>query len=223
VAPSDFLYDAYRRNRFYPEKLRKINFGIDLDSVKDYREPKKNRDGIVRFGYVGQIMAHKGVDLLVNAFNRIENGNRRLEIYGPADQDPDYMKSLQKIAGRNGKVAFKNTFPSEELAQRLYDMDVLVIPSRWYENSPLVLLHALATRTPVIVTDVKGMTEFVHNDVNGYTFEMNSVEQLTVVMENIVKDSGRIERLSIAAHYEMDVIDHTDKILELYEEALEGT
>ena len=222
MAPSEFLYEAYKRNNFYPEKLKKINFGIDLDSVKDYRKPKKNRDGIVRFGYVGQIMAHKGVDLLLNAFNRIESDNKRLEIYGPADQDPGYMQSLQKIAGKNGHVVFKNTFPSEELAKRLHDMDVLVIPSRWYENSPLVLLYALATRTPVIVTDVKGMTEFVQNDVNGYTFEMNNVDELASAMNDIVKDPDRVERLSKNARYDMDVADHADKILELYEGALEG-
>ena len=65
---------------------------------------------------------------------------------------------------------------------------MLVIPSRWYENSPLVLLYALATRTPVIVTDVKGMTEFVRDDWNGYTFPMNDVNRLTEILQKVIDD-----------------------------------
>ena len=86
------------------------------------------------------------------------------------------MDRLQKRVGERPDIEFRKTFPREELPAKLSDLDMLVIPSRWYENSPLVLLYALATRTPVIVTDVKGMTEFVRDDWNGYTFPMNDVE-----------------------------------------------
>ena len=105
---------------------------------------------------------------------------------------------------------------------RLSEFDVLVIPSRWYENSPLVLLYALATRTPVIVTDVKGMSEFVKDGLNGYTFKKNSVEHLTTIMQKIVDDPSSVERLSQNAVYTKDVSDHADDVFELYKAALSG-
>ncbi len=72
IAPTDFLYEAYETNRFYPEKLNKINFGINRELVKAYQTPRKKTDSRIRFGFIGQISAHKGVDLLINAYLRIK-------------------------------------------------------------------------------------------------------------------------------------------------------
>ncbi|MBE0555943.1 MAG: glycosyltransferase family 4 protein [Proteobacteria bacterium] len=221
IAPTDFLYEAYETNQFYPEKLHKINFGINRELVKAYQTPRKKTDSRIRFGFIGQIAAHKGVDLLINAYLRIKSDEISLSIYGSPDQEA-YMKELVRLSSTGDRIEFCGTFPREELPARLSELDVLVIPSRWYENSPLVLLYALATRTPVIVTDVKGMSEFVKDGVNGYTFQKNSVEHLTAVMQRIVSDPSSIERLSQNAVYLKDVSDHAKDVLKLYTAALDG-
>ena len=222
IAPTDFLYDAYVNNRFYPDRLFKINFGIDLDSVSEFAIPKKKKKSEgVRFGYIGQIARHKGVDLLVEAFCRLEGSNERsLAVYGPFDQVPDYMNELRTISESAENVEFLGTFPREELGRRLSELDILVIPSRWYENSPLVLLYSLAVKTPVIVTDVKGLSEFVVDDFNGYIFEKDSVEQLRNVMQKIVDDPSSVAKLSENATYEKDVSDHADEVLKIYDAVL---
>jgi len=221
IAPTDFLYEAYRSNRFYPEKLKKINFGVNLELVKGYQTPRRKTDSTIRFGFIGQLSAHKGVDLLIHAYLRIKSDSMSLSIYGSPDQD-SYMDELLRLSTRGKNVKFCGTFPREELPARLSEFDVLVIPSRWYENSPLVLLYALATRTPVIVTDVKGMSEFVKDGFNGYTFQKNSVEHLTTMMQKIVDDPSSVERLSQNAVYTKDVSDHADDVFELYTAALGG-
>jgi glycosyltransferase involved in cell wall biosynthesis len=176
---------------------------------------------MIRFGFIGQLSAHKGIDLLINAYLRIKSDNMSLSIYGSPDQD-SYMNELLRLSSRANHIKFCGTFPREELPARLSEFDVLVIPSRWYENSPLVLLYALATRTPVIVTDVKGMSEFVKDGFNGYTFKKNSVEHLTTIMQKIVDDPSSVERLSQNAVYTKDVSDHADDVFELYKAALGG-
>jgi len=221
IAPTDFLYEAYERNRFYPERLKKINFGINLSLVKGYQTPRKMPNARIRFGFIGQLSAHKGIDLLINAFLRIKSDNISLVIYGSPDQDR-YMNELLRLSSNNSHITFCGTFPREELPARLSEFDVLVIPSRWYENSPLVLLYALATRTPLIVTDVEGMSEFVKDGFNGYTFKKNSVEHLTAVMQKIVDDPSSVQRLSHNAVYRKDVSDHAAKVFELYKAALGG-
>ena len=222
IAPTDFLYEAYMTNRFYPKRLKKINFGVNLELVKGYQTPRKITNLLIRFGFIGQISAHKGVDLLINAYLRIKSDNISLSIYGSPDQDSSYMDKLLRLSSRGNHIEFKGTFPREELGARLSEMDVLVIPSRWYENSPLVLLYALATRTPVIVTDVKGMSEFVKDGFNGYTFNKNSVEHLATIMQKIVDDPSSIERLSQNAVYTKDVSDHAEEVFKLYKAALGG-
>ena len=159
------------------------------------------------------------MDLLIHAYLRIKSDNISLTIYGSPDQEA-YMNELLRLASSVNHIKFCGTFPREELPARLSEFDVLVIPSRWYENSPLVLLYALATRTPVIVTDVKGMSEFVKDGFNGYTFKKNSVEHLTTIMQKIVDDPSSIERLSQNAVYTKDVSDHAADALELYKAAL---
>ena len=220
VAPSDFLYEAYVANDLYPTRTHKINFGISLDLVKGYQTPRRKKDRRIRFGYIGQIAAHKGVDILIEAYLRVKGTDQSLVIYGPADQDRAYMDRLQKRVGARADIEFRKTFPREELPAKLADLDMLVIPSRWYENSPLVLLYALATRTPVIVTDVKGMTEFVRDDWNGYTFPMNDVDRLTEILQKVIDNPTCIERLSENANYEKDTADHAKDVLALYERML---
>ncbi len=221
VAPTDFLYNAYRANDFHPEKIKKINFGIDQESVRGFQAPKKKTDAPVTFGYIGQIMPHKGVDLLVRAFTRIQGDNKSLLIYGAQDQDPSYMDTLSGLVAGEPRIAFRGTFPPEDLARRLSEIDILVIPSRWHENSPLVLLYALATKTPVLVSNARGMTEFVKDGVNGYIFRMDSLKELTRIMQSIVDNPTSISSLSENAAYDKDVSDHAADVFQLYAATLQ--
>jgi glycosyltransferase involved in cell wall biosynthesis len=220
IAPTDFLYDSYAKNRFYPNKLKKIAFGINREMAKPFQTKKTIIDGKIRFGYIGQISRHKGIDLLIRAFGKLKGNNASLVIYGPADQNPDYMKELLNLARGVNPIEFRNTFPSEELPRRLSELDCLIIPSRWHENSPMVLLYALATKTPVIVSDAKGMHEFVANDINGYIFSMGDIEHLKSIMQRILDAPDSIARLSENASYSKDVSDHVRDVLDLYNAAL---
>jgi len=222
ITPTDLLHEAYVKNRFYPEKLKKINFGINLDTVKAYRREMAEVPSPVRFGYIGQITAHKGIDLLIQAFVELNGKRASLSIYGPKDQDGVYMAELDRIAGGAVGISFKDTFPKDQLGQVLSQIDVLVIPSRWYENSPLVLLYALATKTPVIVTDMKGMSEFVRNGHNGFTFKKDNVGHLGQIMQQIVDHPSVLLQLSKNADYAKDVMGHAGEVLGIYQTVLEG-
>jgi glycosyltransferase involved in cell wall biosynthesis len=220
VAPTEFLFEAYARNGVDPRRMRRINFGIHLDLVKEYRTPKKKEGSDVVFGYIGQLNRHKGVDLLINAFRRVKGNGKKLVLYGDMNQDRQYAEELQRISSGTDRIEFKGTFPRTELGQRLSEIDVLVIPSRWYENSPLVLLYGLATRTPVIVTDVRGMNEFVQHGYNGYTFGLNDEANLAAILQTILDRPSLIESLSTNAEYNKDVKDHAMEVVDIYRSVL---
>jgi len=80
-------------------------------------------------------------------------------------------------------------------------LDLLVIPSRWYENSPLVLLNALATHTPVAVSDVAGMTEFLDPGRNGYSFQRGSVDDLERVLRELLIERDKLYGLPLTTEY----------------------
>lgn len=197
VAPTKFLQSAYANNGFRLP-LHNIHFGVDID-----RSPKPvraaNRTPII--GFIGQIAPHKGPDLLIEAFRRLPQRSALLRIYGPADQDVGYMQALIDRA-KGYDVHFAGTFNKADMARVLQDIDLLVIPSRWYENSPLVLLNALATHTPVLVSDVEGMTEFVQAGVNGASFARGSVDDLFAKLQQLVVPADAIYAMAQTTHYD---------------------
>lgn len=197
VAPTKFLGGAYKSNGIRVP-LHNIQFGVDID-----RSPKPERSAshIPVIGFIGQIAPHKGTDLLIEAFGRLPKDSAVLRIYGPEDQDPNYMKQLRDLAhGLN--VQFMGTFAKEKMADILREIDLLVIPSRWYENSPLTLLNSLATHTPVLVTDVAGMTEFLEPGVNGHAFKLGSADDLYQKLRDLVQSRDALYALAKSTHYD---------------------
>ena len=133
IAPTRFLQSAYELNGFTAAPIHKIHFGVDLD-----RKPKALRPASAptRFGFIGQIAPHKGTALLAEAFCRLPSGQSELHIYGSESQYPAYFQAMkQRCAGF--AVFFHGSFPTDQIRPVLDELDFLVIPSTWYENSPL--------------------------------------------------------------------------------------
>ena len=113
-------------------------------------------------------------------------------------------------------VFFRGTFPPEKMRSVLDEIDFLVIPSTWYENSPLVLLSALASHTPVIVSDVEGLTEFLEPDVNGFTFARGSIDDLERVMRQVTETRERSRELSLVTNYAKTSMAMTEEVVNIY-------
>jgi glycosyltransferase involved in cell wall biosynthesis len=197
IAPTQFLGDAYRANNL-KMPLHNIWFGVDIDRSP---KPKRTKGHVPVIGFIGQIAPHKGTDLLVEAFCRLPQNSAQLRIYGPEDQDAVFMENM-RVRAKGFDVQFLGTFPKESMASILQEMDLLVIPSRWYENSPLVLLNALATHTPVLVSNVSGMTEFLCPGTNGYFFERGSVDHLFQQLLDLVQSREKLYALSTSTNYD---------------------
>ena len=214
IAPSRFLEKAYLNNGF-KKPLYLQNFGVDID-----RSAKPDRgDEPLHVGYIGQIAAHKGVDILMSAFKRIDK--TILHIYGPEDQDQAYTDALHLAADAClGDVNFHGTFDPARMAEIMRELDFIVIPSTWYENSPLVLLYALATHTPAIVSDVEGMTEFVRQGENGYVFPMGDAEKLAEILTEISQEPAVARTMRLTTHYSRSTEDMAEDVLKLYQEQL---
>lgn len=217
IAPTAFLAKAYLASGLQVP-IRTHWFGVDIQRTL---KPVRDHGAPLRMGYIGQLAEHKGVDLLLKAFRRIQPCRAEVIIYGPLDQDPVYAQRLQDIAGPN--VQFRATFPPEEMESVMGELDVLVIPSRWYENSPLVLLYALATHTPVIVSRVDGLTEFLEEGVNGFAFERSNCADLVQVLQRFISNPGMSAALSKSTHYRRTTADMVADLEKVYQEVNIGS
>jgi glycosyltransferase involved in cell wall biosynthesis len=214
IAPTTFLMQAYERNGFSAPLLLS-RFGVDID-----RAPKPSRAGAqkVRLGYVGQLAPHKGVHILVDALRAANRPKLALKIWGAREQYPAYFRRLQD-ASAGLPVEFAGTFPASEAATVLAGVDFLVIPSTWYENSPLILLQALATHTPAIVSDVPGLTEFVQDGRNGFHFRRDDAGALAAVLRRIADSDGAASEMASGTEYRRTTEDMVRDLLPVYERA----
>ncbi len=176
------------------QPIRHLQNGHDLDWLDRYHG--KTPSSVLRIGYMGQINAMKGVHVLVEAFQKAGlDGRARLDIWGDTAHSLDYTRLLQSLIADDEHINLCGRFDRARLDEVLATIDVLVVPSLWYENAPLVIYESFAAETPVIATDLGGMAEAVTHEVDGLLFERGNSTELASLLQRVAAEPGLIERL----------------------------
>jgi glycosyltransferase involved in cell wall biosynthesis len=155
---------------------------------------------------------------LVEAFTRIESEHLRLSIYGNTEQFAEYTARIKKQIGKDERIALKGTFPPEDLGTVFSEIDMLVVPSIWYENTPLIVYSALAAKTPVIASNVGGLTELIKPGLNGFLFDAGDVAGLRACLEKIIHSPDLLQRLGEQIEPVKNMEAHAEEILREYRE-----
>jgi glycosyltransferase involved in cell wall biosynthesis len=225
MVPTQLMRDIFVENGIHPELIRHVPFGIDTEPLVPFQQ--KTESAVIRFGFIGTLFEHKGPDLLLKAFQKLPPDCRaELKIYGDLEQFPGYGNRLKALVEANPqnreKIKFPGTFPNADLGSVLQNMDVLVVPSRWYENTPLVIQSALASKTPLIVTNLGGMAELVRHGFNGLVFDLNNVDSLCEQMKRFLDEADLLETLRENIAPERTIPQMVDDIEAVYAEVLDG-
>jgi glycosyltransferase involved in cell wall biosynthesis len=225
MVPTELMRTIFEENGIEPQLIHKVPFGLDTAPLLPHQE--KVPSSVIRIGFVGTIFEHKGLDLLLSAFQQLPPESEAvLKIYGDPKQFPEYGSAMLKLAesGVNRKkIQFLGTFPNSRLGEVLQELDVLAVPSRWYENTPLVIQSAFATRTPVLATDLGGMSELVKHNQNGLLFEVNNIESLKTQLLRLIEDKDLLLSLRRNIEPERTVSQMVDDIEMVYETVLNRT
>jgi glycosyltransferase involved in cell wall biosynthesis len=161
------------------------------------------------------LQPYKGPDLLIRAFSGLDNTRgATLTIYGGSDGYEEYFKQLQALAKDNERIRFAGTVKPSELGAVFSEADYFILPSLWHENSPLILLDALQSKTPVIASDIGGVRDVVEHGVNGFLFPMGNVQALREIMQRAVDRPEELKRLRAGARLP-DIQDYARELLAL--------
>ncbi|MFW6116362.1 MAG: glycosyltransferase family 4 protein [bacterium] len=165
IAPSNFLIEQYVEAGFPADKFAYLENGIDVERIRRYRR-QPSIGGRVRFAYLGSLAWQKGVHVLLKAFRGIPADKAILRVYGDPTVFPDYAAHLQEIAD-SANTCFEGTVPNQEVGRVLAETDMMMVPSLWYENSPVVIQEAFAAGVPVVASKIGALNEKIHHGVDG--------------------------------------------------------
>ncbi len=221
IAPSKFLLQKYADNGIDRGKIRYSDYGFDRSLFEGIeRKPSEK----IRFGYIGSWIPSKGVHVLIKAFNRVaeDNDKASLTIYGeetPFHGYRDYGKGLRDLV-KNPSIRLAGPYDNKDVGTILSAIDVLVVPSIWYENSPLTIHEAYLAGVPVIASDIGGMAEYVREGAGGLNFKVGDDEDLYRQIKRLIDDPALLERMREGIPVVKDIEENAREMEEIYAELL---
>ena len=185
VSPSRFLIERYVTWGLERERLVMLENGIDGGEPAPPRPVPREGGRRNRFAFFGQLNPFKGIKVLIEAISRVPaeawgagsvlyvfGGNLEVQPQGFQDE----VRRLIAAAGQ--RVRFMGPYKSQELPRLMREVDWVVVPSTWWENSPVVIQEAFFHGRPIITSDIGGMAEKVRDGVDGLHFRAGSAESL---------------------------------------------
>jgi glycosyltransferase involved in cell wall biosynthesis len=195
----------------------------DCLDAKEFDPPAPHapQNDALHFGYFGQIMPIKGADVLLRAFQRAQKTNptarrMRLTLYGKTNTAPAYAKQLAQLANGNPDIVFAGEYEHRRTLALMSQVDAVIVPSQWYENSPRVILEAFAARTPVIGANVGGIAEVVTHEKNGLLFERGSAADLARQLTRVTQEPARLAALRANIPRVRQVDETMQELLQIY-------
>ena len=216
---TSFLKSVIQNN--YPSsKVKVIRFGKDYTNIQGNHK-MYFKDSIITIGFLSTLQPHKGAHILIEAFNKLNPHNIKLKIYGHYFDHAEYFKNLKDLA--DGKqIEFCNAYKYEDFQKIFDELDLVIVPSIWWENSPLVLLRSLAHHVPAIVSDLEGMTEIIKDGENGFVFEVGNIDSLAEVLRSIENDPTILNKLKSQITYPKRIEEEAFEYEKLYRELVKN-
>jgi len=226
VAPSEFLRQRY------------IDWGIPnwqiavLDNVVLGVQPPPPRplapgDRRSVFAFFGQINPYKGLLQLLSAFALLDRfppqgtHGLRLVVHGANLEfnNPQFVTAFrQLLAQTTRRVHFAGSYERREQYGLMAAVDWVVVPSIWWENSPLVIEEALAHRRPVICSDIGGMAEKVRPGKDGFHFAVGNPFELAGLMVRLADANNVWDELRSTMRVPASVDAVVSQHLQLYQD-----
>jgi glycosyltransferase involved in cell wall biosynthesis len=196
IAPSRFLADRYIAWGLPESKMTVIENVLPQRTVPEVAVRETGEQLIA--GFFGQISELKGVGVLFGAAERLARAGIHdvsIEIHGDYGQSSWKDDFLQRLDASPPNIRFVGPYRNESVDRLMQQVDVVVVPSIWWENSPVVIQEALRNGRPVVCSDIGGMAEKVINGVDGFHFRTGSSEDLARILCQLATQRNRLRKM----------------------------
>ena len=220
LIPSRLMAETFAALGFALHNVRLCPYGIDCGGLKPLppRQPWQGRqERPLRVSFIGTLSHAKGAHVLLDALDLLGPGQPlAIQLYGSLEEHPNYGRQLIRRVRGHPEVSFAGVFPPDSLYAVLAKTDLLVIPSLWRENSPLILLQALASGLPVLASAVQGMADQLKPGVNSQLFAPGSAPELSAWLKRFLLDPRALAALCGNGGIPRTISDYVDQLEEEY-------
>jgi glycosyltransferase involved in cell wall biosynthesis len=222
VSPSRFLAERYIAWGLPADRLRVLENMPPVAPAPAPRPPAPDRP--LQIGFFGQMSPLKGIMVLIDAAAELaaqEVKNVEIVIYGDySNQPPEFQEAIiAGLAKAGANVTYQGPYENTRVHALMHMVDAVVVPSIWWENSPVVIQEALANGKPVICSNIGGMAEKVRPGIDGLHFEVGRALDLARVLQDLARAPQRLAALSASLGRPISTEAAVTAHLGLYEQA----
>lgn len=222
LAPSAQLMEKYLRWGIEPDRIEVEEYGRREPSVRA-PEPKQTKSPS-NIGFFGQLNKFKGAKVMLEAMSMLnENADAHLWLHGAnlELQTPEFQDEFAALhESIRDRVTFRGPYEHAELPSLMANLHWVLVPSIWWENSPLVIQEAFFHRRPVICSDVGGMAEKVRDGIDGIHFRVGDAFSLARAIETATRSSKLWSSLRAGIREPYGVDAHVRRLMDIYGELL---
>ncbi|MBS1892421.1 MAG: glycosyltransferase family 4 protein [Actinobacteria bacterium] len=224
LAPSAQLMEKYVRWGIEEERIEVEEYGR-LAPLERAPAPRQSREP-TNIGFFGQLSRFKGAEVMLDAMGMLEPDSKAHLWLNGANLELQTEEFQAAFAARHAelrdRVTFRGPYDHDELSRLMEDLHWVIVPSIWWENSPLVIQEAFFHGRPIICSDVGGMAEKVRDGVDGLHFRAGDAWSLARTIEKATGSPQLWKKLraGIDEPYAMDR--HIERLQELYAETIDS-
>ncbi|MGH9687634.1 MAG: glycosyltransferase family 4 protein [Candidatus Acidiferrales bacterium] len=203
-ASANVMVTNHVNARLQMPRSRTIYHGID-EIESQFVQDGACRAEATNFGYVGRLVAEKGLPLLVEAANHLAKNGRdfRLTFIGDGPERTR-LEGLVNEYGLSKRVAFAGEMRGAELARVAGQMAAVIMPSIWEETAGLAAIEQMMRGRLVIAADIGGLGEIV--DGVGLKFRAGDWRDLASAMQRVIDEPSLVVSLGSVARTRADLL-----------------
>ena len=190
IAPTRFTAQIHEQMGIPAAKIKVVPHGINVPADMPPRRPR--RAGL-HIGYIGGLSWQKGVHVLIEAVNQLPEQDVTLTVIGDTAVFPNYVAQLRQQARHPG-ITFTGRIPYAQLWTALAQIDVVVVPTLWYETASLIVQEAFAAGVPVIASRIGALQERVTEGVDGRFFPPGDAAALRDSLSQFLADPTQLDQ-----------------------------
>jgi glycosyltransferase involved in cell wall biosynthesis len=197
VCPSEYVASFFTRFGADPDRVHVLPNGIVLEPQASATDlPAPRQQGALNIAFVGTVVAHKGVHVIIEALRHARLPAVTLTVIGSV-ADQHYARSLRAQAAEIGGLRLRlyGEYEPGILPHLLRETDCVVTPSLVPEAGPITPREALACGVPVVSTRLGALPEIVIDGVNGMTFNHERPAELAAIFRRLNEDEALVHQL----------------------------